>query len=285
MLSTSSRKFRARAANILAVALLGAVAPSLCAQTAAPAMGPAHGSLVIAGGGSLADTGILEKFLELAGGPAAPIIVVPTADGQQSYAADWEGLALLRAAGATNITILHTYDRSVADSESFVEPLRAARGVWFSGGRQYRLADAYLGTRTETEMDALLARGGVIGGSSAGASIQASFLVRGAKEGNHIVMSAEYETGFGFLQNAAVDQHLIVRNRERDLLQVLAVHPDLLGIGIDEGTAIVVRGNTFEVIGRSRVAVYDGTDKASNVGYFFLGAGQHYDMMGRSTTD
>jgi cyanophycinase len=231
------------------------------------ASGPTSGSLVIAGGGNLRGTGIVERFLELAGGPSAPIVVIPTADGDSSYTEEWAGLEILREAGANQITILHTYDPEVANTDAFVAPLRAAKGVWFSGGRQWRLADAYLDTRTQDELVRLLARGGVIGGSSAGASIQASFLVRGAKEGNHIVMSAEHPRGFGFLQNTAIDQHLLVRRRERDLLQVLAIHPELLGIGIDESTAIVVQGNAFEVIGRSRVAVYDGTAESARTGF------------------
>jgi cyanophycinase len=247
-----------------------------------PAAGPVEGTLVIAGGGELRGTGIIERFIELAGGPSEPIVVIPTADGDSNYTPRWAGLSPFVAAGARNIHILHTYDPEEADTEAFVQPLREAKAVWFMGGRQWRLADAYLGTRTEEELNALLARGGVIGGSSAGASIQASFLVRGAREGNHIVMSPDYERGFGFLHNAAIDQHLIVRNRERDLLQVLSAHPYLLGIGIDESTAIVVRGNSFEVIGSSQVAVYDGTRRTGRRGYYFLTAGDRYDMEARA---
>ncbi len=271
------------AAPLLAVSLHAcAPAATIPLREGVSASGPETGTLVIAGGGALIGTGIMERFLELAGGPDAPIVVIPTADGDTLFTEDWHGLAPLRAAGATNVTILHTYDRDVADTDAFAGPLKEAKGVWITGGRQWRLADVYLGTETERELHRLLERGGVIGGSSAGASIQASFLVRGAPEGNHIVMSPEYTEGFGFLRNAAIDQHLLVRQRERDLLEILEIHPELLGIGIDESTAIVVRGNMFEVVGRSRVAVYDGTPRAGRRGYYFLSPGDRYDMAERS---
>jgi cyanophycinase len=158
--------------------------------------------------------------------------------------------------GATSLTVLHTRDHKVADSESFVAPLRSARGVWFPGGRQWRLADSYLGTRTERELRAVLDRGGVIGGTSAGATIQGSYLARGDTRNNTIMMG-DHEVGFGYLRNVAIDQHLLRRNRQFDLIPVIEKHPQLLGIGIDESTAIVVRGDTAEVIGPSYVAVFD----------------------------
>ena len=245
------------------------------------AVGPANGTLIVAGGGALGRE-ITDRFIELAGGADAPIVVIPTAGGDTSYPADWRGLELLRRSGATQLVVLHTNDRRIADSDSFVAPLRRARGVWFPGGRQWRLVDAYLGTRTERELHALLQRGGVIGGTSAGASIQASYLVRGAREGNHIMMAPGYEQGFAFLRNVAVDQHVIPRRRLGDLPQVTERYPHLLGIGIDEGTAIVVRGDEFEVIGASRVFVYGGTDPHDDEGpYTVLEPGTKYDLRGR----
>ena len=154
--------------------------------------------------------------------------------------------------------MLHTPDRAEADTESFVAPLRAARGVWFGGGRQWRLVDAYMGTRTQREIEAVLARGGVIGGGSAGATIQGSYLVRGAHEGNHIMMAPGYEEGFGYLRSVAIDQHLLTRQRQDDLVEVITKKPELLGLGIDEPSAIVVTGDRFEVIGKTVVGVYDG---------------------------
>jgi cyanophycinase len=242
---------------------------------------PERGSLVVVGGGRVGPE-IVAEFLSLAGGKEAPIVVIPTAGGDTAYTDACTCARLLRDAGATDVTVLHTYDPKVADSESFVAPIRRASAVWFPGGRQWRLADAYLGTRTERELHALLARGGVIGGSSAGASIQASYLVRGAPEGNTIMMSPGHEKGFGFLRDVAVDQHVLARNRLNDLPVVLAKHPQLLGIGIDEGTAIVVQQDTFAVVGVSTVFVYGGRD-ATDSGrvYRALTAGDRYDLRAR----
>ncbi len=224
-------------------------------QGRAQQIGPKNGSLILAGGGRL-DQGIYQRFVDLAGGAAARIVMIPTAGTEADYDHTWSGLQRLEPYGLTELSVLHTRDRQIADSENFVEPLRRATGVWFSGGRQWRLADAYLNTRVHAELQALLERGGVIGGSSAGATIQGSYLVRGDTKTSAIVMG-DHTEGLGFLNNVGVDQHLLRRNRQFDLIPVLRKHPELLGIGIDEGTAIVVQGDTFEVIGKSYVAVYE----------------------------
>ena len=242
--------------------------------------GPARGWLVIVGG-NLHDPAIIRRFLELAGGPDAPIVMVPTASEGDRFDLSFPGLQKFRDAGAENMTILHTRDRSVANSDAFVAPLRRARGVWFFGGRQWRLADAYLGTKTEAAIDSVLARGGVVGGSSAGATIQGSFLVRGDTKTNTIMMG-DHQRGFGLLPGVAIDQHVLVRNREFDLIPVIEKHPELLGIGLDENTAIVVHGGGFRVIGPSYVAIYDPTHRLDSGGrFYFLRAGDRFDLTTR----
>jgi cyanophycinase len=248
------------------------------ASSNATVVAPERGSLVVVGGGRVGPD-IVNEFLRLAGGRQAAIVVIPTAGGDTAYTQGCTCTRFLREAGATDVTVLHTYDPKRADTEEFVAPIRRASAVWFPGGRQWRLADAYLGTRTERELHALLARGGVIGGSSAGASIQASYLVRGAPEGNTIMMSPGHEKGFGFLRDVAVDQHVLARNRLNDLPEVLAKHRQLLGIGIDEGTAIVVQRDTFTVLGASKVFVYGGRDTTdSGKPYRTLHPGDRYDL-------
>lgn len=243
-------------------------------------VGPRAGSLVIVGG-ALRDSAILERFIDLAGGPDAPIVVIPTAGGEDRYDEYWAGLKQFREAGATNLTVLHTRDRDEADTDDFVIPLAAARGVWFSGGRQWRLADAYLNTRVHRELAALLERGGVIGGSSAGATIQGSYLVRGDTKANTIMMG-DHEEGFAFLEGVAIDQHLLRRNRQFDLIEVIEARPDLLGIGIDENTAIIVRGDMFEVIGEGYVAIYDHNKMLDSGGrFYFLAPGDRFDLATR----
>jgi cyanophycinase len=246
--------------------------------------GPDKGALVIVGG-AMQDPSIVQRFIDLAGGPDAPIVVIPTAgEADDDYGEYWSGLKQWRDNGAKNLTVLHTRDRKVADSEAFVQPIRAARGVFFGGGRQWRLADSYLNTLTHQELAKVLERGGVIGGSSAGASILASFMVRGDTKGNEKMIGDHIE-GLGFLKNAAIDQHLLRRNRQFDMLEVIDKHPQLLGIGIDEDTAIVVEGDRFDVIGKSYVVVYSNKPiVGSNGRFYFMGAGDRFDMKTRKAT-
>lgn len=258
-----------------------AAAAILAASSAlATEFGPAKGALVIVGG-AMKDPAILKKFFELAGGVDQPIVVIPTAGGGEKYDQSYSGLKMFRDAGATKLTVLHTYDRKVADTEEFVKPLREARAVFFEGGRQWRLADSYLGTLTQKELFALLDRGGVIGGSSAGATIQGDYLVRGDTKTADIMMG-DHEQGLAFLKKVAIDQHILKRNRQFDLVALIDKHPDLLGIGLDEDTAIVVQGDEFEVLGRSYVAIFDNQRMIPPAGkFYFLTSGDRYNIKTR----
>jgi len=267
----------------------------------AKSSGPENGHLVIAGG-SLSDTSVFGKFMQLAGGPDAPVVIVSTArtDGEIHTEFYIQQRNRFERYGFRNFSFLHTRSRDTADMDIFTKSISNARGVWFLGGRQWRLVDAYTGTKTFEEFNKLLARGGVIGGSSAGASIQASYLVRGDTKTNTVMMG-DHEEGFSFLKNVAIDQHLLAMNRQFDIFDILDAHPELLGIGLDENTAIIVSGNTFEVMGESYVAIYDGTlykevrdrdDWSHVVGkitplpkgsrkFYLLKSGQKYDLMNR----
>jgi len=212
-------------------------------------------------------------------------VVIPTANGTFDLVRDQRDF--VSEFGVANVTVLHTTDRNRANAEEFVAPLKHASGVWINGGRQWRLADAYLGTAVEREIKALLARGGVVGGGSAGATIQGSYLVRGASAvpgnpdgDNTIMMSPGHEKGFGLLRNTAIDQHVIVRHREADLDPVITAHPDLLGIGIDEGASIVVHGNSLEVAA-GKVIIHDGK-KHETGNYYFLSPGQTFNLATRT---
>lgn len=264
--------------------------------------GPEKGTLIIAGG-NLKDTSVYKRFMQLAGGPESPIILVTTAAEDDQLAKPEYSDNAKRAFekyGFKNVTVLHTRNPEIANTDSFIAPLKKAKGVWFNGGRQWRLVDSYANTKTYDEFINLLNRGGVIGGSSAGASIQGSFLVRGDTKTNTIMMG-DHQSGFGFIKNIAIDQHILALNRQFDIFEILDSHPELLGIGLDENTAIVVQGNEFEVIGQHYVAVYDGTffseirDKADwdktryeqkplekgSKKFYLLKNGQHYNMKDR----
>lgn len=279
----ASRTLPLLPALLLALAWPPAPAGAQEIQAGPPKVGPERGSLVIVGG-AMRDPAIYKRFIDLAGGPDAPLVMIPTAGGGEDYDDFYQGLTAWRDAGARNLTVLHTVDPEEADTEAFVEPLKTARGVFFFGGRQWRLVDAYGGTRTEAAIRAVLDRGGVIGGSSAGASIQGSYLVRGDTRSNEPVMG-DHEVGFGYLRNVGIDQHVLRRNRHFDLVELVEAHPELLGIGIDENTALVVQGDQAEVIGETYVLIYDNQTSVGNGGrFYFLAPGDRFNLATREAT-
>ena len=266
------------------------LAASLNAQQ--PEYGPAKGTLVIQGGGSDAARASLRPSSI---GPAAstprsssspPPAAIATAPASSSVTPPDEVLAHWKKRGATNVYMLHTHDPKVADTEEFAKVLRDAKGVWFNGGRQWNIVDSYANTLTLREFHKVLERGGVIGGSSAGATIQGDYLVRGAIAGPDIVMTPEpeHEHGFAFLRKTAIDQHINTRNRWDDLIPVIKKYPNLLGIGLSEGTAIVVTGDRFEVIGKWKVAIHDNhrAYQPWEKPYFVLSPGDVYNMKTRA---
>jgi cyanophycinase len=259
--------------------------------------GPEKGSLIIIGGNVGSQRDVWDKFTELAGGKEKAVIVVVTTGSGDSAAYDQKDVEIVKKeTGVKNVTLLHTNDLKVANSESFIAPLKKATGVYFIGGRQWRIADSYLNTLTHKAFWDVLNRGGVIAGSSAGASIQGSFLWRGDTKGPQILVG-DHTQGLGFLKSSAIDQHLLVRNREFDLVSLIRKSPQLIGIGLDEATAVVVQRDTLQVIGKSFVAIYDyntiikseqkplldgKNDYAAATGpFFFLSAGQKYDLAKR----
>ena len=135
--------------------------------------------------------------------------------------------------------------------------MKRATGVWFGGGRQWHFVDAYEGTKTTTLLHDVLKRGGVIGGSSAGATIQGDYLVRGSPFGSEIMMCEGYERGLCFLSGVAIDQHFSARDRFADMTALMDKYPQFLGIGLDESTALVVQGHTAEIMGAGKAYFYD----------------------------
>ena len=261
-------------------------------QAQAPEYGPPKGTLVIVGGGNAEGTGIMEKFIELGGGAEkGKFIIVPTAGGNRNQAGEVTvyneqniiGGWLKR--GVKNVKMLHTHDPKVADTETFVKDLKDATAVWFNGGRQWNIVDSFAGTLTYKEFHKVLERGGVIGGSSAGATIQGHYLVRGDTSGPNVMMTEEptHQLAFDFLRKSAIDQHINTRNRWEDLRDVMKKYPDLLGIGLSEGTAIIVTGDQFEVMGKWKVAIHDNTRAYQpwEMPFYVLQAGDVYDMKAR----
>ena len=265
-----------------ALMTLALAASALAQAPPPPSHGPAKGYLLITGG--IPD---YKRFIELAGGRSAHIVVIPTAAITSPedvkmlppYCSGNGPFAGLRC------TVLHTTDRTVADSEAFVAPLKDATGVWLEGGRHWRLTDAYLGTRTLKELFNVLDRGGVIGGGSAGATVQGSYMVRGSSipDDNTIMMAPGHEIGFGFFTNVTIDQHVDARNRQNDLAPVMQAHPNLLGLGLDQSTSMTIHGDTLTVNGPDRLAVWDHKDHDGK-GYYYLHTGDRLNLATRVPT-
>ncbi len=270
---------------ILPAALSLLLSGTVLAQGAAPAapqVGPAAGTVIPVGGGQLGPE-IRRTFIEAAGGPDALIVVVPTAGGGETYPSDYPGAEAWRNAGARNVVVLHTTDRAVANSDSFAAVLDRAGGVWFDGGRQYRLVDAYAGTKTEAGFHSVLARGGVVAGSSAGATILGDFLVRGAPSNDNFIMDdPSHEKGFAFLRGVGIDQHVVARERLPDLADsIVPRYPELLPISADEGTAWVVRGDTATIIGAGQAFAYQVRQPDPGKPFVTLHPGDVFDLATR----
>ncbi|MCU0702842.1 MAG: cyanophycinase [Fimbriiglobus sp.] len=229
------------------------------------------GTLVIVGGGKM-PAAVREEFIAKAGGAAkAKIVVIPTASASAddpkehaSYLQQWKD------AKVADVVLLHTRDAKTADADEFVKPLLDATGIWFSGGDQSKLTKAYAGTKVLDTIKKRYADGAVVGGTSAGAAVMSGLMITGGTD------EATTADGFGLLPGTVVDQHFTQRKREKRLAGVIAKHPKLLGIGIDESTAVVVSGGTAKVIGDGKAFIL--TDKGDPLP---LKAGESYDLSER----
>lgn len=204
------------------------------------------GTLLIAGGGRL-PASIRLRFVELAGGPTARIVVIP------AYELDVEAMSRLhefwKDYSLVSLSVLSAKSRREAEQPEFVDVLKSATGVWLSGGTQAFLAERYVDTPVEQELLRLVDRGGIVGGTSAGASIMTQTLIVEGRE------EAMLGRGMDLMPDAVIDQHFLRRNRLTRLMGVLHKHPELIGFGIDERTALLVqpRSGSLTVIGDSYV--------------------------------
>jgi len=278
---------------VLAAALALSVAPAAATDASAP-----KGHLVLIGGGDKPPD-VMKKFVELAGGPSAPIVAIPTASSEPDAAEYYEKL-FREEHGCTNAVSLRIRGKADAQRSDFAALARNARGIFFGGGDQIRITNALLGTPVGDAIAAAFASGAVVGGTSAGTACQSERMITG--EGNFsqvATRSVELWTGLGFLPpGVVVDQHFIRRQRQNRLLSVILENPDLLGVGVDEETAIWVRPDgTFQVLGRSGVMVFDAkggrvSRKPRDTGQDLLGVhalklhlllpGETYDLLSRT---
>jgi cyanophycinase len=208
------------------------------------------GALVICGGGPTPDA-VCDEFIRLAGGKKARIVLIPSAYSYSSMAYIQQRFKGWREYSVASFIILDAHSRAEANATRFVGTLEKATGVWIPGGSQGRLAEIYGGTKSETAIRGVVERGGVVGGTSAGAAVMSQVMIRYGNS-SAVVTSR----GFGLLSGAVVDQHFSQRGRHARLLDVLEDNPGLLGLGVDERTGLIVQGNHLRVIGDSRVTVY-----------------------------
>jgi cyanophycinase len=244
----------------------------------------------------------MARVAELAGGAEARVAVIPTASSVPREVGP-EQAAELETAGAGEAFALQVTPEGARQAAT-LEALDGVSGVFFSGGDQRRLTAALLETPLLEALHEVYRRGGVVAGTSAGAAIMGSLMITGDENppvpedeeaftlirANNIVTTP----GLGFLDGAVVDQHFVARKRLNRLLAVVLEHPELLGLGIDESTAILVGPDrTLEVLGRSQVIVVDAsraTDVSVGPGGHLSGqglalhvlrAGQRFDLAAR----
>jgi cyanophycinase len=260
------------------------------------------GHLFIIGGGERPLV-MSRQFVDLAGGPEkAKIVIIPNASGDPDTACI-AMIAEFRSLGVRDVACVLLTREQASDPHS-VEKLNGATGVYFTGGDQIRVTKALGGTMVHKKLLDLYHDGAVMGGTSAGAALMSKVMITGDERLNKdTVRSFLYikkdnivtVEGMGFLTNVIIDQHFVARKRHNRLISVVLEHPELVGVGIDEATAIIVRPDgTFEVTGDSNVIVYDATHaegirtgtgghlSGHNIMMHVLTSGDVYDMTSRS---
>ena len=238
------------------------------------------GTLVIVGGGGMTRD-IAKAFIDGGGGDNGHFVMLPISmPDPLDVRAEEETMHRI---GAKNVTIIPWREQKDLEDPKVIATLKGATGIWFGGGRQWNFVDAYEGTKLPALFKDVLNRGGVIGGSSAGATIIGDYMSRGAPAGPGMMMCEGYEKALGFLPGVVIDQHFSARNRFNDMTALMQKHPQFLGIGLDEATAIVVKGAAAEVLGRGKAHFYDTKKVRIPEGpdYDAYEAGSKYDLLTR----
>lgn len=229
------------------------------------------GTLIIAGGGDLPPE-IPNLFCQLAGGSRARLVVIPSYDAtpaeERDLIREWKNRR------AATVDVARTRARGDKACLDLASKIRQATGVWITGGRQSVTAEYYSGSEIETELHQLLERGGVIGGTSAGAAVMSRVMITEGRK------QAKITQGLDLFHGAVVDQHFMHRNRLTRLRGVLDQHPHAIGVGIDEGTALVVKVKSgyVHVVGNSYVMLWAPSGTAAPHHAEFLKSGDSFDL-------
>lgn len=240
------------------------------------------GTLVINGGRKVTDEAF-ERFIKAAGGKSATFVCIPSGNDQDEDDLESYSAKNLRERGCDKVSVLHTHDRNKANDTEFTARLEEATGVWMDGGRTYRLMDSIQHNRVHELIRGVLARGGAVGGSSAGAQAVGDFLMRGNPATNETLWWDGYQTGLGLICGVIIDAHFRQRERQNTFPEVMKTFPQMLGIGLDENATLVITGSTAEVVGENNVTFYDYSgDKKTDV---MLSAGEKYDLKARAKVE
>ncbi len=249
---------------LLAIVLAALVGMPACSPKSPAAPGP-KGHLLIIGGGER-DEPLMRRFIALAKAFDAGKIVVFTMATSVPDEVRQSTLAEYERYGVKDVAVYHL-TRGEALRPDAAKILDGAGGVFFTGGDQALLTAVLLGTPVLARIHEIYNRGGVIGGTSAGAAVQSEFMITGNEKRTHgeegtweVIMAddIEHAEGFGFVKNAVIDQHFVTRKRHNRLIAVVLENPTLVGVGIEESTAVLVRPDgTYEVLGEGQVIIYD----------------------------
>jgi cyanophycinase len=213
----------------------------------------------------LDDKIILSAFAQLAGGKSARIAIVPTASSIETAGLRYKALFL--GMGVESAEVVYIGQREDANSDSTLELVTQATGIFLTGGNQMRLSAMTGGTKFEDLVRQRNEQGVVVAGTSAGASILSAHMVAmGASGSTPKLRMAQMVAGFGLINNIIIDQHFRQRDRIGRLLALVAANPRLLGVGLDEDTAAMIDDQgVIEVIGRHSLTIVDGSDMFSDI--------------------
>jgi cyanophycinase len=252
----------------------------------------AHGGRLLLIGGA-AGPGLLQRFVSMAGGAAADIVVIATAsedpgNQEQLY------VEAFRRLGAGTARPVRLDSRAQANEPDVQTALAGATGVFFTGGDQQRITTVIGGTLADSELQALLQTGTIVlGGTSAGAAMMSATMIVGGDAPGVAATSVRTGPGLEFLPGVLIDMHFAERGRLNRLLSAVALYPHELGLGIDEDTAILADTEHFEVLGSGSVTVVDagcasdirvpveGPIALAGARIHVLPAGHRFDLTGR----
>lgn len=249
---------------LLSLIVLAGLAGPACSPAPPAAAGP-KGHLLIIGGGERTDE-IMERFTALAAAHDTGRIVIFTMATSVPDEVRQETQAEYERRGVKDFAIYHL-TREEALGPDAARILDGAGGVFFTGGDQSRLTAVLLGTPVLDAVRRIYAEGGIVGGTSAGAAVQSGLMITGdAKRAEDpddpwrsiLADNVVHTEGFGFVKDAVIDQHFVARRRNNRLISVVLENPALVGVGIEESTAVLVRPDgKYEVLGEGQVVVYD----------------------------